>query len=156
MWFFDLSEYGVVIAFRLLMLLEFLRKLFKLQAFLFKEKWSTSTQKSNLKISTNKSKNHTLAFATANALGSICIVFWGASHLRNNWTLICAYWTLPRTPKNQTVQQEFQISVLDKSVYNWLFVFWPAPKFETLARRPELRNKKIRLRKENRSQKSKK
>ena len=156
MWFFDLSEHEAVIAFRLLMLLEFLRKLFKLQAFLFKEKWSTSTQKSNQKVSANKSKNHTLAFATANALGSICIVFWGASHLRNNWTLICAYWTLPRTPKNQTVQQEFQISVLDKKHFNRFWFFHPAPKFETLARRPRLRNKKIRLPKENPAPKAKK
>jgi len=57
------------------MLLEFLTKLFKLQAFLFKDKRSISTQKSNQKVSANKSKNHTLAFATANALGSIYIVF---------------------------------------------------------------------------------
>jgi hypothetical protein len=73
--FFDLSEHEVVIAFWLLMLLEFLRKSFKLQAFLFKAKCSISTQKSNQKVSANKSKNHTLAFATAHALGSICIDF---------------------------------------------------------------------------------
>jgi len=47
------------------------------------------------------------------------------------------------------VQQEFQISVLDKKHFNRFWFFHPAPKFETLARRPRLRNKKIRLPKEN-------
>jgi hypothetical protein len=63
----------VVIAFWLLMLLEFLRKY--IQIFQFIDCISISTQKSNQKVSANKSKNHTLAFATANALGSSYIVF---------------------------------------------------------------------------------
>jgi hypothetical protein len=42
------------------------------------------------------------------------------------------------------VQQEFQISVLDKKHFNRFWFFHPAPKFETLARRPQLCNKKIR------------
>ena len=94
-------------------------------------------------MQTNQKTTHLLSLLPTHSV-VFTLFFWGASHLRNNWTLICAYWTLPRTPKNQTVQQEFQISVLDKSVYNWLFVFFPAPKFETLARRPQLCNKKIR------------
>jgi len=76
------------------------------------------------------------------------LFFEGASHLRMKYLLISIFNSLSSTLKNQKVQQEFQISVLDKKRCYCFWFFHPAPKFETLARRTQLRKKEISARKE--------
>ncbi len=115
---------------------------------------ASQNHKSNQKIKCSANKNYTLASKRKTLLQTtkkkavvFALFFEGATHLRSNWPLITDHWTLSGTLKNQTVQQEFQILGLDKKRCYWFQFFYPAPKFETLARRPQLRNNKIRLRK---------
>ncbi len=118
----------------------------------FKYIRASENHKSNQKVQCSANKNYTLASKRKTLLQTtikkavvFALFFEGATHLQSKSLHITDFYTLSGTLKNQTLQQEFQISVLDKKRCYRFWFFYPAPKFETLAEKPRLRLKKNRI-----------